>query len=191
MNQRTFVAEDGSLRRAFTVADVRRMVEAGVIEPDERLEIVDGELRPMSPKGPLHETLKRHLNRHLARELPDAFGHIQEAGWAISDLLYLEPDFLVFPAELEIGSIRGPDAALVIEVADSSWRYDAVRKAQIYASIGVREYWVIQAADRTTRVHRDPDARGYGSIVDCSAADLLVPAFVPGYSVRLRDLPGM
>jgi len=190
MNQRTFVTEDGSLRRAFTVADVARMVEAGVIDPDERLEIVDGEIRPMSPKGPLHETLKIHLNRHLALNLPSDVIHAQEVGWAISDLLYLEPDFLVFPAALEIGAVGGPDAALVIEIADTSWRYDAVRKAGLYASIGVREYWVVQAADRSVRVHREPGARGYAAIVEHSAIDLLTPAFVPGYTVRLRDLPG-
>lgn len=189
MNERILVSSDGTMRRAFTVADVERMVEVGLIDQDERLEIVDGEILPMSPKGPLHETVKIHLNRHLALHLPAGLIHAQEPGWHLGPMLYLEPDFLVFPERLSIAAVTGPDAALVVEVADTSFRYDAVRKAEIYASIGVREYWLIDTADRSTRVHRDPQARGYRSVVIHPSTETLNAAFIDGYRVRLRDLP--
>lgn len=190
MNQRIVIAADGLPRRAFTVADVERMVDCGLIDPDERLEIVDGEILPMSPKDPLHETLKIHLNLHLADHRGPGVIHAQEAGWRLGEMLYLEPDFLVFPAGMGIGAVTGADAMLVIEIADTSLRFDSVQKAALYASVGVREYWVIEADTRVTRVHRRPGTRRFEEIVTVPAEDTLRPAFVPGYTVRLADLPG-
>ncbi len=191
MKQRSVISSDGYLRRAFTVDEVDAMVAAGLIDPDERLEIIDGEIFPMSAKGPLHETLKRHLNRHLARELPAAFGHTQEAGWRLGPMLYLEPDFVVYPEELEIDRVDGRNAALVIEIADTSFRYDSTKKAGVYASIGVREYWIVDAGSRTTHVFREPQPRGFGFVEARPASDRLEPLFIPGYAVRLADLGGL
>lgn len=190
MNQRIVIAADGLPRRAFTVADVEQMVACGLIDPDERLEVVDGEILPMSPKGPLHETLKQHLNIHLARHIPAETTFLPEPGWHLGKMLYLEPDFLVFPADLSIAAVKGPDALLVIEIADTSLRYDSVQKAALYVSVGVREYWVIDAGSRSTRVHRQPAARRFEAITQVTAEEMLRPAFLPDYAVRLAHLPG-
>lgn len=188
MNARTTVSTDGQIRRAFTVTEVERMVEAGIIEPDERLEIVAGEILPMSPKGNRHEVLKQHLTLHFARRLPDACTFIQEGGWRLGELLYLEPDYLFFRADRPLASVKGPDALLVVEVADSSLGWDLGRKPALYGGEGVPEYWVVDAATRETHVHLQPGAGGYGSIRAYPPTIELAPQLVPGLVVRMADL---
>lgn len=190
MNARTILSSDGLVRRSFTVADVDRMVEAGIIEPDERLEIVDGEIFPMSPKGNRHEMLKQHLNIFFAQNLPNGVTFIQEVGWRVGPMLYLEPDYLFFGADRILPDVRGPDALMVVEVADSSLGYELGRKPSLYAGEGVREYWVIDAVTRETHVHLAPTATGYGSTRVYPATVALQPHLIPALKLRMADLPG-
>lgn len=71
---------EGLPRRRFTVADVTRMVEVGLIDPDERLEVLDGVIVPMSPNGDRHEAIKVGLNISWERACPDAFIFAPETG---------------------------------------------------------------------------------------------------------------
>lgn len=77
---------------------------------------------------------------------------------------------------------------LAIEVAHSSLRFDTTIKARLYAALGVREYWVIDAETPTTRVHREPSANGYASVVEVPPSETLVPLLVAQLAVRLADL---
>jgi Uma2 family endonuclease len=77
----------------------------------------------------------------------------------------------------------------VVEIADSSLRYDIGRKAALYASFGVRELWVIDAVRLTTRVFREPAADGYRDVRDFSAPDQLAPLIAPkAFALRLDEL---
>ena len=71
---------------------------------------------------------------------------------------------------------------LVVEIADSSLRYDIGRKAALYASFGIRELWVIDAVRLTTRVFREPAADGYRKARDFASSDPLVPPSRPRHS---------
>lgn len=155
------------------------MVEVGLIGHDERLEVLDGEIVEMSPKGYRHEGLKGAINRLWGRNCPDGFDYLPETGLYLSDLTYLEPDFVVFSATVPLKDLRGPDVLLAIEVADTSLAYDLRRKPDIYASFGVRELWVIDVARRVTHVHREPSSSGYGTVAPVAATDTLVPAHAP------------
>jgi Uma2 family endonuclease len=133
-------AAEGLLRRRFTVAEVEAMAAAGVMEEDERVELIGGELVPMSPKGNHHETVKIALVDH----------------WN-----------------------RAATVVLVVEIADSSLGYDIGRKARLYASFGIREFWVIDAVQLTTRVFKTPSPDGYRETLDFGPDDLLAPCFGP------------
>lgn len=189
MIARTILLPDGQVRRAFTVSDLDRMVEAGIVGHDERIEVVAGELFPMAAKGIRHEVLKQHLNLHFARRLPEGYTFVQEVGWRISELLYLEPDYLFFRTSLGLADVKGPQASLVVEVSDSSLGYDLGRKPSLYAAEGVREYWVVDAVSRVTHVHREPAGTGYGTARAYPATVELAAEFVPGLTVRMADLP--
>ena len=64
-------AAEGLPRRRFTVAEVEAMVAAGVMEKDERVELIGGELVPMWPKGSHHEVVKTALLARWYRASPD------------------------------------------------------------------------------------------------------------------------
>jgi len=180
---------DGLAHRLFRVSDVDRMVEAGVIRPDERLELIGGELHEMSPKGARHEWLKTGLNLFFSKHRPEGVIFTQEAGWHIDEFTYLEPDFLFYPASLRIEEVKPSDALLVIELADSSYNFDLGAKALLYAGLGVREYWVIDAVKRETHVHLMPRPEGYAAVRTYGDDIRLDPTLIHHLPVLLADIP--
>ncbi len=182
-------AAEGLPRRRFTVAEVEAMVAAGVMEEDERVELIGGELVPMSPKGIQHEVVKIALVDRWIRARPGNCRLAQETTFRLSEDTYLEPDIVIYPRNIGLTGITGMNVLLVVEIADSSLRYDMGRKAALYASFGARELWVIDAVRLTTRVLREPAADGYRDARDFGAKDRLVPLFAPeAFALRLDEL---
>ncbi len=188
-SSRVTSAAEGLPRRRFTVAEVEAMVAAGVMEEDERVELIGGELVPMSPKGNQHEVVKTALVDRWIRLRPDECRVAQETTFRLSADTYLEPDVVVYLRASGLSGLSGPGVLLVVEIANSSLRYDMGRKAALYASFGVRELWVIDAIKLTTRVFRAPSQSGYGETRDFGAAERLVPLFAPDvFALRLDEL---
>jgi Uma2 family endonuclease len=182
-------AAEGLPRRRFTIAEVEAMVAAGVMEEDERVELIGGELVPMSPKGNHHEVVKTALLRRWYRLAPDHIDLTPETTFRLSEDTYLEPDVVIYPRANGLRGLTGANVLLVVEIADSSLRYDTGRKAALYASFGIRELWVIDAVRLTTRVFREPAADGYRNAQDFSPTDQLAPLIAPGaFAVRLDEL---
>jgi Uma2 family endonuclease len=182
-------AAEGLPRRRFTVAEVEAMVAAGVMEEDERVELIGGELVPMSPKGIHHEVVKKALLRRWYRLVPDDLDLVPETTFRLSEDTYLEPDVVIYPRAIGLQGLTGANALLVVEIADSSLRYDIGRKAALYASFGIRELWVIDAVRLTTRVFREPAADGYRNAQDFGPADRLTPLIAPdAFALRVDEL---
>ncbi|MBV8106876.1 MAG: Uma2 family endonuclease [Hyphomicrobiales bacterium] len=186
---RVTTAAEGLPRRRFTVAEVEAMVAAGVMEEDERVELIGGELVPMSPKGNAHELVKTALAKRWYR-LPQGGVDLAVATtFRLSEDTYLEPDVVIFPRASGIPGLAADNVLLVVEIADSSLQYDMGRKASLYASFGVRELWVIDAMWLTARVHRDPAPDGYRETLDFGPVELLAPRFAPDvFALRLHEL---
>jgi Uma2 family endonuclease len=184
----TTTAAEGLPRRRFTVAELEQMVTAGILQEDERIELIGGEIVPMSPKGNHHEILKTALNIYWARQLPADLQFTTETTFRLSDDTYLEPDFVFYPKATGWKGLSAKTARLVVEIADSSLSYDQGRKAILYAAFGIAELWVIDAVTLQTRVHREPTAIGYRSTADFPASQHLVPAGLPALAVVLSDL---
>jgi len=174
-------------RRAFTVAEVLRMQEAGIIQEDENFELIEGEIVCMQAKNSLHERIKLALIRALARSLPDSLQLGVETTLYLSDRTFLEPDLSIFPM-METEDVRGPEILLAIEVADSSLAYDRGLKAQLYAKYGVRELWVIDANRLLTHVHKAPADGKWTSIEIKSADEVLTHPTAPGFGMRLGKI---
>jgi Uma2 family endonuclease len=182
-------AAEGLPRRRFTVAEVEAMVAAGVMEEDERVELIGGELVPMSPKGSRHEAIKIALVDRWIRARPDNCWLAQETTFHLSEDTYLEPDIVIYPRASGVTGLSRNNVLLVVEIADFSLRYDTGRKAALYASFGIRELWVIDAVRLTTRVFREPEADGYRNAQDFSPSDRLVPLIAPeAFALRLDGL---
>lgn len=185
----TTVAAEGLPRRRFTVADVEAMIAAGIIVPDERVELIGGELVPMSAKGYRHEIIRTELSDRWVRGRPDHVRVGPVTTFRLSEDTYLEPDVVVFDRAVGLAGLAGDTVLLVVEIADSSLRYDTGRKAALYASVGVRELWVIDAVALSVHVFRDPSADGYRTTSTVPAEKTVTPAIAPdAFALRLDDL---
>jgi Uma2 family endonuclease len=194
MNVAVTRAAEGFPRRAFTVDDIARMMDAGIIGEDEKFELIEGEIVMMASKGIAHERIKSALNIAVVRALPDHLTVGVEVTLRLTDTTMLEPDIAVFPKELFKRSSSGfaklepGEAHLVIEVAATSLAYDRGLKARLYARHHVSEFWVVDANERITWVHTGPSGDGWSSIVERGPSDLLTTPVLPGLSVRLDEV---
>ena len=188
----TTQAADGLPRLAWTLAEFERLSElgffGGIDREPERLELIDGELVPMHAKGGRHEWVRGELQNHIAEILPKGYRLYNEPGWRPGGELYLEPEMIVCKAGFQASAVPPGDVLLLIEVADTSFSYDTATKAKIYARLGVREYWVVNAKTLETIVHLEPGEHGYGKITTFAASETLAPLALPALTVTLGAL---
>jgi Uma2 family endonuclease len=188
MNVAWTQAAEGLPRRAFTVADVRRMIDAGVLGEDEKFELIEGEIVPVSPSHDPHERTKSALILAVTRWLPDDLWFGVESSIYLAEKTFVEPDICVFRRELKSHNLKGSDLLLVIEVSDSSLTFDRGTKALLYANHGVRELWVIDVATRITSVHTGPTGVGWTSVREVLPYQILRAATLPDFQIRVADL---
>jgi Uma2 family endonuclease len=185
----TTQAADGLPRRAWTADEIKAMVQAGIIAENERLELIGGELVPMSPKGNRHELVKRAMQEFwFPRVVGTSTTLITETTLWINPTHFLEPDFVFWPRAVPIRDLGPANINLIVEIADTSLTYDTGRKAALFATFGIPEYWVINAEDLMTRIHRGPTGSTFASVTDHTANVLLTPAQLPALAVQLAAL---
>ena len=112
----------------------------------------------------------------------------QEPQFNLSPDTFVKPDILVHPHAIKTYDLQGVDALLVIEVAETRVSYDLKTKLSLYASHGIREYWVINAVTRMTMVHRQPSGNVYTVTEELPPDARLVPSLAPELAVSLNEL---
>jgi Uma2 family endonuclease len=194
MNVAITRAAEGFPRRAFTVDDISRMMEAGVIGEDENFELIEGDLVVMAAKHVGHDGIKVELNMALARSAPAGMLVAIECSLQLAKDILVEPDIAIVSRTIyaadrkTFARPRPEDVPLLIEVAVSSLAYDRGIKARLYARHGIREFWVIDADARVTWVHTGASGETWSSIVERGPQDVLSTPAVPGFSIRLADI---
>ncbi len=193
MNVAVTMAAEGFPRRAFTVDDVGRMIDAGIIGEDEKFELVEGEIVMMASKGIAHERIKSALGIAIARALPGDVTMGFEATLRLTDTVMFEPDIAVFPKDVfkrptRFAQLEPGEAHLVIEVAASSLVYDKGLKARLYARHRVKEFWVVDANTRSVWVHTGPSVDGWSSITEHGPSDVLTTRALPCFAFRLDEI---
>ena len=185
----TTQAAEGLPRRAWTVAEIEAMVEAGIIDADERHELIDGEVVPMSPKGKRHEVIKGSLNKWWMRRLPDGCEFLQETTFRLNATSFLEPDFVFFASTTRLVDLAPSNTLLAVEISDSTLRYDTGRKAVLYASHGVRELWAIDVETLQAHIFTEPSPEGYQERRLVEPSEVLSPGFAPELAMKMGALP--
>ncbi len=183
-------AAEGLPRWHWTVAELERIAAAGFFTEYDEFELLGGEMVPMSPEGRRHLIVRVELAFRLT-ELALAAGGLMVASkpqFNLSSDSYLKPDILVHPRSINTYDLRPADALLLVEVADTSLRYDITTKMPLYAEHAVPEYWVIHAATLMTMVHRRPSGNVYAFVEEVSPGEQLVPALVPELAISLGAL---
>jgi Uma2 family endonuclease len=160
----------------LTVEDYHRMIEAGIFDEDDRVELLDGALIEMSPEGPPHAEVIARLARWLI-EGTDGDEWAVRVGSPVTlpPISEPQPDFAVVPrADSNFRSHPG-EAQLVVEVAMTSLRKDRVRKARIYAEAGLPRYWIVDLVHGNVIVHGSPAPDGYRELAVVEPPALLDP----------------
>ena len=182
-------AAEGLERRRWTVAEIEAMVAAGIIDEDERFELIDGDVVPMSPKGIRHEVVKGSILEYWMQTKPANIRIMQETTFRLNTASFLEPDFVFFSNKTKLAELKPSNALLCVEIADTSLRYDTGRKAILYAAHGVCELWTINAETLQTHIFTKPSAEGYQERRLIEPSEILVPSFAQEIAVKLGELP--
>ncbi len=155
-------------RHKLDVDAYSKLGEAGVLGQDDRVELLNGELIDMPPIGDDHMDAVNGLLETLV--LPFSGRGIVSVQNPVKLDQYNvpQPDLAVFRYRADRYRTGGrptpADVVVLIEVSDSSIRYDRTVKLPLYAAAGIAEYWIVDLGRRTLDVHREPVADGYSSV---------------------------
>ena len=180
-------------RHRLTVEDYYRMGETGILAPDARVELIDGEIIDMPPIGSRHAGTVNQLTSILVRAAgAQAIVQVQNP-IVLGSFSAPQPDFAVLRPRADFYKSRLPepgDVLLLVEVAHASLRHDRDTKTLLYARHAIPELWLVDV--RAKRLVRYRDARqGAYALVD--RPDLRAPleiAELPDVRVDLRKLFG-
>lgn len=142
------------------------MVDAGILGPDDKVELIEGEILVVSPENALHAAVIDGTLMVLQRVFGK--GHYVRPAHpvALDDHSEPEPDLAVVPGSPnDYRSAHPATALLVVEVSRSSRSFDRGRKQRLYARTGIPEYWVLDLVDDCLFVHRDPAPEGYRTVL--------------------------
>jgi Uma2 family endonuclease len=184
-------AFDWTRPRRFTVHEYYRMLEVGILREDDRVELIQGEILPMSPKSISQVAGVRRTSKRLEKILGRrAFIRAQEP-IHLDDSSEPEPDVVVAqPSETAYEDHHPTPVELyaVIEVADSSFAKDRDQKAPLYAEAGILQYCILNVRDRELEDYRDPSPRGYRSFRVYTARDRFNLVAFPEIEIKVADL---
>lgn len=151
-------------RHRLTVADYHRMGEEGIFAPDARVELIEGEVIDMAPIGSRHASAVARLARAAMTAAGTAAIVYPQNQLRLSEISEPEPDLMLLKPRADFYADAHPTAAdvlLLIEVADTSARYDREIKLPLYARHGVCEVWIVDLEARLLRLHRAPVGGAY------------------------------
>jgi Uma2 family endonuclease len=180
--------------RLFTVDEYYRMAAAGILNEDDRVELIDGEIVRMPPIGSNHasvvDTLAALFTSQLGRD--QAIVHVQNPV-RLNDLSELQPDLSLLRPRGDRYKDSHPGAGdlfLVIEVAESSAVSDRQIKVPRYANAGIAEVWIIDLNDQSVEAYLQPVAGEYRECRNIGPDDSLSPQAFPDISVQVDDILG-
>jgi Uma2 family endonuclease len=170
------------------------MGEMGLLPPDGRFELLNGEVYFVSPPGPFHSSRADGIGRILDGLCDQKTAHArEEKPIRLSAYFDPQPDVAVVrgPAGTYDERFPGPeDVLLVVEVSDSSLEQDRTIKLAAYAEAAIPEYWLVNLPDRSLEVYRDPVAGEYRIRRILRGGEEIVPLFAAGAAVPVSALLG-
>ena len=172
------------------------MAEYRLFAPEERVELIEGEIVEMSPKRSPHSTSTTLAGDALRTIFGRGFTVRMQEPLGLGPASEPEPDVAVVRGMPRDYRDEHPSSALlIVEVSESSLTYDRTTKASLYAKSGIPEYWIINLSDDQLEVHRDPAPRvdqpfgyGYATVVVHRASDVVSPLAAPDRVVTVADL---
>lgn len=177
--------------RRLSVQEYHQMAESGILHPDERVELLEGQIIQMAAKGTAHSAAVSRIGRLLNTSLSDRVLLRFQDPVRLNDYSEPEPDVAVLvpdPLDYEDHHPIPSEVFLLIEVADTTLKFDQGVKAPAYARSGIAEYWVLDVNDRKLHVYRLPSAAGYQSETILSEELTIAPVAFPECIIAVKDM---
>ena len=177
--------------RLLSVRDYHCIAEAGILRPEERVELILGQIIRMAAKGTAHSAAITRTRRLLESRLGDQVLLRLQDPIELDDYSEPEPDIAVVvldPLDYEDHHPTVSEVFLIIEIADSSLQYDCEVKAPLYARSGIRDYWVLDVNRRQLHIYRLPSPEGYQSTTVLAEEVAIAPIAFPDCEIRVREM---
>ena len=173
-------------RRLFTVDEYVRMWKSGIFQDDDRVELIEGEVVEMSPTGAPHAAIVANLNRVLGRAVGDRALLWVQTPVRLPPRSLPQPDVALLRNRSYMDeSATTADVLLVIEVADTSLRYDRTVKLRLYARAGIREYWIVDAKTKAIEIYRAPSGDQYAERQQPARGTAIAPLAFPDAAIPI------
>jgi Uma2 family endonuclease len=186
-------AADLPRRHRLTVDDYYRMAEVGILTPEARVELIDGEIIDMVPPGSPHAAAVHRLNQVLVRAVGDAAIVLVQNPVRLSKYSEPQPDLALLRWREDFYSESHPqpaDVLLIVEVAATSLHFDHDTKRPLYASHGIPEFWLVDLGGKRLVRHRFPQHGAYALVEELQLDTPLEVSALSGVVVDLRRLFG-
>jgi Uma2 family endonuclease len=180
-------------RRLFTVDDYHRMVDAGILDENDRVELIRGEIVRMAPIGSRHAGCVAALNQWLVTALVGRAILWPQNPVTLPPYSEPEPDImLVAPRDdfYRSGHPRAHNVLLLVEVADTTIRYDRRVKVPLYAEESIREVWIVDLAGEAIHVYRDPHEGTYRHVERLGRDASIAPEAFPDVALSVASILG-
>jgi Uma2 family endonuclease len=177
--------------RRFTVKDYYRMARAGILGPDDRVELIEGEIVEMPPISDRHAVSVNLLNRIFVQGTGPEITIQVQGPIRLSAYSEPVPDLAVLkgPPDTYLGGHPGPEAVLLlVEVSLSTLSYDRRRKLPLYARSGVPEVWIVNLRDGRVEQNSQPVDGSYQQTRILGADEVIGPLYIPRIEVKVSDI---
>ncbi len=179
--------------RRFTVDEYHRMAETGILGPQDRVELIEGEIVEMSPIGEKHAVSVDGLTavfvvKTVGRATVRVQGPIR-----LDRRAEPQPDLAILHPNKERYSTDHPgpgDIFLVIEVSDTTQEFDRETKIPAYARAGIRESWLVNLVAGNVEVFRRPGLSGYGDVRIFGRGQTVAPEAFPDVVIKVDEILG-
>jgi Uma2 family endonuclease len=177
--------------RLFSREEYYRLAKRGILAPDERTELIYGRIiKRMSPMGRPHSVAVGKTAAALETAFGDRFVVEDQVSIQLGSGLEPFPDVMVMPGTFDDypDVPLASDVLLLVEVSDTTLRYDWGTKAAMYAADSIPDYWLINLRARTLEVRRQPESGEYLSLGVYAEGESVAPLAAPDAPVRVADL---
>jgi len=180
-------------RWQFTVDDYHRMHATGILAEDDHVELMDGEVRRMSPIGPFHAAIVKRLNHLLSTGTRDFIISVQDP-IQLDDYSEPEPDIALVRFEPSYYAQNHPasrDIFLLIEVSDTSLDYDRNEKLPRYAEAHIPEVWLIDVEAERIEQYTSPLENQYTLRHSYKQGDHITSIVLPDITLAVGQIFGI
>jgi Uma2 family endonuclease len=187
-----FVSTEDFYKKHLTNLDEwKRLGEANIFPPGSRLELINGEIIEMAPIGSNQSGHINRLTQILSRLVLDQAIVSVHNPVQLNDLSEPEPDLMLLKPSSDFYSSHHPDAShvlLLVEVADSSLKFDQNQKLRLYAMHNIPEYWLLNIKDTCLEVYRKPYDGLYAEKTTLYSDDKITLSQFKNISLSIADI---